>query len=207
MKKKFFQKAYNFIGIPLRLAFLPDQICEKIGLASLEQERLGIVLQYVQGELLDVGCGNNRLVNTYGNGVGVDIYDWGGGAVIIESAACLPFDPDSFDTVTLLACLNHIPERENIFKGINRVLRNNGKVIVTMINPIVGYVGHKIWWYGEDRERGMELGEVYGLWNKDIIKMFDKNGFELELHIRFLYWMNNLFIFRKKPNIHEEYIK
>ena len=30
-----------------------------------------------------------------------------------------------------------------------------------MINPILGYIGHELWWYSEDKHRGgMEEGEV-----------------------------------------------
>lgn len=200
MKKSLLKAMYDFSGIPLRLVLLPDAVNEKLGLTSLQQERLYNVLPYVEGTLLDIGCGNNRLVKIYGDGVGVDIYDWGGGATIIESVYNLPFGSESFDTVTVIASLNHIPEREKAVREINRVLKMNGNVIVTMINPLIGHVGHKIWWYSEDKKRGMEQGETYGLWNKDVVELFKKSGFELKLHKSFLYWMNNLFVFRKNSD-------
>lgn len=200
MRKTFFQAAYDFLCILLRLILLPDKTCERLGLTSLQQERIYNILPHIEGKLLDIGCGNNRLVREYGNGVGVDVYDWGGGATIVESTSNLLFDEGSFDTVTLVASLNHIPERKHLIKEMNRVLKMNGKVIINMINPFLGFVGHKIWWYDEHRTRGMAQGETYGLWNKDVIQMFEENGFKLELHKRFVYWMNNLFIFRKKSN-------
>lgn len=198
MKKPFLKTIYDFILCPLRLVLLPDAAGERLGLTSLWQERLNNVLPHIEGKLLDIGCGQNRLVKSYpGEAVGVDVYDWGSGAVIIESSASLPFADASFDTVTFLACFNHIPEREEAVAESARVLRDGGRVVLTMIDPVIGYIGHKIWWYGEERERGLAEGEKYGLWNSELISVFEKNGFALEKHARFVYWMNNLFVFKK----------
>lgn len=155
-------------------------------------------MPYIKGRLLDVGCGDNRLVKLYGNGIGVDTYDWGGDAIIIESASNLPFGDGSFDTVTFVASLNHIPERKKAIREAHRILRGNGYLIITMINPIIGAIGHKIWWYSEDKERGMRKGEKYGLWSSNIIELCEDAGFKVELHKRFVYCMNNLYIFAKR---------
>jgi len=198
LRKSFLKHIYDFIGAPLRLVLLPDETCEKLGLTSLGQERFNTVLPCIEGRLLDLACGDNRLVKMYGNGVGVDVYDWGGGAVIIENAGKMPFEDRSFDTVSILAALNHIPERKEAVKEIHRVLKVNGKVVVTMINPVLGEIGHKIWWYSEDKKRGMKEGENSGLWNSYVIKLFEDRGFRLQTHKKFVYFMNNLFVFRKK---------
>ena len=195
MDKSFLRTAYDLLGSPLRLVLLPDLANERLGLTSLEEERIGAVIPHIRGRLLDVGCGNNRLVKTYGDGVGVDVYDWGGGSQIVKTSARLPFAEDSFDTATLLASLNHIPEREETVEEIGRVLKPGGRLLVTMIDPFVGYVGHKIWWYSEDKERGMEPGETYGLWNRDIVRLCESKGFSYKLHSRFVYFMNNLHVF------------
>lgn len=195
--KSLSQKICDFITMPLRLIILPDKTCEKLGLTSLRIERFNNVLQFINGKLLDIGCGDNRLVKIYGSGIGVDTYDWGGGATIIKSAANLPFPDNSFDTVTVIASLNHIPERTKMIAEIGRVLNNDGTVIITMINPFLGFIGHKIWWYSEEKKRKVNEGETYGIWNSEIVRMFGNNGFKLELHKRFVYWLNNLFIFKK----------
>ena len=191
------QSLYDFIGAPLRLLLFPDKWSEKIGLTSLQRERLDSVIPHISGNLLDIGCGDNLLVKEYGNGVGVDVYDWGGGALIVDDTKDLPFDDFTFDTVTMVACLNHIPERDEVIREVFRVLKSNGKVIVTMINPVLGLIGHKVWWYSEDKERGTMPGEKDGLWNHDVIELFENRGFTLETHKRFVYFMNNIFVFRK----------
>lgn len=198
MDKGFFRHIYNFIGIPLRLVLFPDSWCERLGLTSLEMERISAVLPHVRGRLLDIGCGNNRLVRAYGNGVGVDVYKWTEDVVVVEDSGSISMNSCTFDTVTFLASLNHIPNREAVIGEARRLLKDDGQVIVTMINPLLGTIGHKIWWYGEERKRGMQDGESYGLWNDEIIRLFEVNGLRLKNHRRFVYWLNNLLIFEKK---------
>jgi hypothetical protein len=43
---------------------------------KLEQKRIQTTLPHINGDLLDLGCGMNNLVKSYGNGVGVDVYPW-----------------------------------------------------------------------------------------------------------------------------------
>ena len=67
-----------------------------------------------------------------------------------------------------------------------------------MIGNLLGEIGHKIWWYSEDKHRGgMVEGETGGMSNKEIITLLNKSGFELIEHKRFVYWMNNLLVFKK----------
>ncbi len=75
MAKALLQATHDFVGIPLRLVLLPAEANEKLHLTSLVQERICAIILYIRGELLDIGCGNNRLVHTYGNGIGADVYD------------------------------------------------------------------------------------------------------------------------------------
>lgn len=154
------------------------------------------VLPQVRGRLLDIGAGPNTLVRAHGNGVGVDVFDWGGGAIVVENTASLPFPDASFDTITFIACLNHIPNRQEVLAEARRLLAPGGKVVMTMINPVLGDVGHAIWWYSEDKHRGGMLpGEVGGLWTKDIVAMCGNVGLRLEEHRRFVYGMNHLYVF------------
>jgi len=185
---------WNLLGAPLRLIFLPDDCSTRLGLTSLEEERISAVLPYVQGRLLDIGAGRNKLVKRYGNGVGVDVYDWGGGALIVEDSSQLPFPDGEFDTVTFLASLNHIPNRVDVLREGYRVLSPKGRLIVTMINPILGGIGHFIWWYSEDKERGMKKDEIVGMWTKDIARLCRSAGFEVVEHKRFLYQLNNFYL-------------
>ena len=55
-----------------------------------------------------------------------------------------------------------------------------GRVIITMIGPVVGGIGHKIWWYSEDKHRHIEDGEVMGMTEKQIIELLNDAGFNIE---------------------------
>ena len=76
----------------------------------------------VRLRLLDIGAGTNALVRRHGDGVGVEVYDWGGEALVVENAARLPFSDQSFDTVSFVASLNHIPNRQEALFEAHRHL-------------------------------------------------------------------------------------
>lgn len=190
------QTAWDAVGIPFRLALFPQTWLPACGWTTLEDERIAMVLPTITGRLLDVGAGPNTLVKRYGNGVGVDVFDWGGGALVVQDSSQLPFSDASFDTITFVACLNHIPNRAAALKEARRLVRLGGRLVITMIDPILGGIGHTIWWYAEDRQRGgMKPGETGGLWTRDIIRLCADAGFRLARRERFVYGMNNLYVF------------
>lgn len=192
------KKLKDLFFLLIRILFSHKTV-SKLGLTSLKQERINIVLKYCKGKILDIGCGEgNELIRRYqGKGVGVDVYPWEGVNKVCDTTN-LPFDNESFDTITLLATLNHIPEREEVLKECYRVLRKDGKILITMINPILGFVRHKLSWWDKDQyERGMVKGEVYGLWERDIGKILKKANFIYEGKIRFIFGLNKLYIGKK----------
>jgi SAM-dependent methyltransferase len=195
-QKPLAQAIWDFIGIPARLVLFPPEWLQRCGWTTLEAERMNHVLPEIRGRLLDIGAGPNTLVKRYGNGTGVDVFDWGGGALVVENTAKLPFEDRSFDTIAFIACLNHIPNRQEALHEARRLLTPGGRVVMTMINPVLGGVGHAIWWYSEDKHRGGMLpGEVGGLWTRDIVRMCAAAGLRLEKHQRFVYGMNHLYVF------------
>ena len=199
MERSALQAVWDFVGIPFRFVLFDQAWLPRFGWTTLEEERLEVVFPYLRGRVLDVGAGTNTLVNRYGNGVGVDVHDWGNQVMVVEDTSKLPFEDASFDTITYIACLNHIPYREAALREARRLIKPGGRLIITMINPILGDFGHAIWWYSEDKVRGgMKEGEVGGMWTSDIVRLCDNAGFKLELHRRFLYAMNNLYIFGVK---------
>jgi len=142
MVKPFFEKL---------LLYLTD----KNKMDIVEDLRVNAVLPFLKGKVLDIGCGYNNLVKKYsGDGVGVDVFNWNNQPnIIVERTDKLPLDNDTFDTVTFLASLNHIPYRDTAIKEASRVLKNDGQIIITMIGPTVGKIAH--FFDGKDEvERG-----------------------------------------------------
>jgi len=197
------RKIKDFFLVPLRFG-LPDEKVEKLGLTSLRQERFNVCLEHSSGRVLDIGCGNNEFVNTYrkkhdNKSMGVDVFEWEGCDLVCDTLN-LPFEDNSFDTVTLIACLNHIPEREKALKEAYRVLKPGGKILVTMITPIISYISHAIVRKRFDKDqvgRGMEEGEVYGFWSKQMVQYLKDANFKDIKKIPFLYRMNKVYLGKK----------
>ncbi|MCK4794785.1 MAG: class I SAM-dependent methyltransferase [Desulfobacteraceae bacterium] len=179
---------------PLRYILDHDTV-ETLGVLSLRSERIREVIKYCRGRVLDVGCGEgNLLIKDYEYGIGIDVFQWSEIDVLCDSKN-LPFRRDSFDSSTFVASLNHIPAREQVLHEVYRVLRPGGYLIITMINPFVGWLRHKLAWWDKDQNlRGMTTGELYGMRDKDVMLLMKQSGFTPVIHERFELGLNNIFI-------------
>ena len=166
--------------------------------------RIRRVLPLLKGRLLDVGCGCNRLVHHYkskygGDGIGIDVYPWEGVDTVIEDAGKLPFDDGSFDTVTCLAALNHIPNRLEFLKESHRILAPDGQLIVTMIPSGISKIWHRLRkpWDPDQNERGMKEGEKFGFSAAEMTALFSQAQFTLAERRRFMLGMNTIYTGKK----------
>jgi SAM-dependent methyltransferase len=164
---------------------------------ALAERRVKAVLPHVRGRLLDIGCGSNKLVKQYANGIGVDVYPWPGADSIVPNSASLEYESQSFDTVTIIAALNHIPNREAVLRECRRLLKPDGRVVITMLTPWTSRVWHwlRAPWDADQRERGMLPGEVYGFTPKEITDLFSRCGFALSSQVRFMLGFNRVYVF------------
>jgi len=164
---------------------------------ALADRRVKAVLPHIRGRLLDVGCGDNKLVRQYANGIGVDVHPWPGADFIVTNSASLEYESHSFDTVTIIAALNHIPNREAVLRECRRLLRPDGQVIITMLTPVTSRLWHWIRapWDADQRERGMLPGEVYGFTPAEVIALFHACGFTLRAQTRFMLGFNRVYVF------------
>lgn len=204
--KPLWQSILDLLAAPLRMVLLPDSVCERMHVTSLRGERFSAVLPQLRGRLLDVGAGDNALVRLYRNwcndpvahdSVGVDVFNWGSDCVVVERSDSLPFADGSFETVSFIACLNHIPERAGALAEAFRVLRPGGRVVLTMIGPVIGKVGHALWWYSEDKHRDVDEDEEMGMSKVAIVTLLRNAGF-VNLRIEsFVYGLNHLFLAEK----------
>lgn len=164
---------------------------------ALAERRIRAVLPHVRGRLLDLGCGTNELVRLYANGVGVDVHPWPGADLVVSDSASLAYDSQSFDTITIVAALNHMPNRRAVLDECRRVLRPGGTVVMTMLTPKTSRIWHwlRAPWDADQRERGMKPGEVYGFTPAEIIDMFESCGFRLVTQERFMLGFNRVYVF------------
>jgi SAM-dependent methyltransferase len=214
MRRSKKQKLIDFAAFPLRALTL--FYTDRWGLSSLASERFDYVANEVVGYCLDVGCGrHNRFVKEFlgGNGTGIDVYPYEGLTEehIVEDPSHFPFEDASFDSVTFIANINHIPEslRDIELAEAFRCLRPGGNVIVTMGNPVAEVLVHKLValydrLFGTDldmdSERGMHEEEEYFLTDSEIITRLRRAGFTDISKKYFVtqWYLNHLFVGWKK---------
>ena len=117
--------------------------------------------------ILDVGCGNGRLYQLFDNlsidYVGLDQSKnllaearkkFPSAQFIVGEMSKLPFAEDSFDIIFCIAAFHHLPSDElrmRTLKEMKRVLRANGKIVMTNWNGESDWITSKIS-YGKIRK-------------------------------------------------------
>jgi SAM-dependent methyltransferase len=193
--------ALNHALLPLKL-LIPQPVVSRISFFKTNAEiRIGIVGNMVRGRLLDVGCGGNRLVAEYrargGSGTGIDIHPWTGVDMVVTDASRLPFADASFDTITFVACINHIVNRAEALIEARRLLAPGGQVLLTNLTPRLSRIWHAwAFWDPDQRQRGMAAGEVFGLTHAELMALATNAGFELAARHRFSWGLNSLYVLR-----------
>lgn len=157
----------------------------------------------MKGLVLDIGCGKNRLVREYrdrgGFGFGIEVFDWGGLDLMIDDAGRLPLRNGTFDTATMIACINHIPNREEALSEVHRVLKDDGSLVLTNLTPFVSAVWHAYaFWDRDQHERGMQEGEVYGLRKDELETLLRKANFVIREKQGFSWGLNTIYVCTKK---------
>jgi SAM-dependent methyltransferase len=165
--RNFAHYALNQVLLPAKL-LVPQPVVGRIpGLTTNKEIRTGIVLQAVQGRLLD-----------------------------IENTAKLPFAEESFDTIAFVACINHIPNRVDVLREARRLLRPKGRVLITNLTPTLSRIWHGwAFWDADQHERGMKPGEVYGLTRRELIALVESTGFRFVRRVPFSWGLNSLYAF------------
>jgi SAM-dependent methyltransferase len=185
------------------LLVIPQPILRKIPFFfTNEQIRFHEAMKYMRGYVLDIGCGENRLIQEYrrqgGAGLGVDVFDWGGQDLLIKDTSKLPFPSEIFDAVTMIACINHIPNREKVLMEAHRLLKPDGRLVFTNLNPFLSRIWHQYaFWDRDQNERGMKKGEVYGLKQSEIRMLIEGAHFSIEKRRSFSWGLNTLYVCRK----------
>jgi len=194
----------NKFTFPLRLV-LPQNVVSWLGLDPVLEDRIHEVYPLLRGRVLDVGCGDNNLMKRWGNGQGVDIDNWNDAVdVVCKDTSNLPFDAAEFDVVTFIACLNHIPNREEALDEAYRVMKPQGTIVLTMITPKLGVFVHMLvaHWDRDQNERKMDEKEEWGLSDDHLRQMLNNAGF-CRVHMKRFGFLgfNHLFVAQKSETV------
>ncbi len=168
----------------------------------LKEKRITEVCKYINGRLLDIGCGDNTLVRKYyPNGLGIDVVNyWRNVDLVVESSSSIPFADNSFDTITIVAALNHIPGYQATLVESFRLVKPGGQIIITMPIGFPQKLWHRITRKYDDDQiyRGInEEEERYYIPVKEIFESLRKVGFRKVKRKRFLCGLNNVIIGKK----------
>ena len=104
----------------------------------------------------------------------------------------MPFEESSFDTVTMLAVLEHIENEKAILSEIHRVLVPNGKLVITVPSiwsqAFLEFLAYKLKIVSE-----AEIRDHKRYYNKKLLEsvLIDGIGFQRFNHQYFQLWMNN----------------
>jgi SAM-dependent methyltransferase len=156
--------------------------------------------------VLDVGCSDGALFrileDRIASGIGIDTdavpEDYGSFRFIRGFAPeALPEEINTYDAITLLAVLEHIPPaaQRELAAACLGLLRPGGHVICTVPSPKVDHLIH----LGQ-RFRildGIAEHEHYGFEPLHTVPLFTNRGFTLQRTQRFQFGLNNLFVFAK----------
>ena len=116
------------------------------------EEMLNLILEFKRnGSLLDIGCAYGLLVNVasrYFESYGIDISQFAiekskrycKGNISRASAVYLPFKNESFEVVTIVDTLEHVPDLNWCLKDIVRILKRNGILFLQLPNPLVWHL-------------------------------------------------------------------
>ncbi len=202
---KDYNALFNRVFLPIKL-LIPQPVIAKIpGFTTNEEIRIKEVLKFIdpQFRCLDIGCGFNKLIREHkkrgGKGVGVDVYPWKGVDKVVKDTSKLTYDNKSFDCITFVACINHIPNREEVLKEARRILKDDGIIIFTYLKPLISAIWHKLaFWDWDTHERGMKEGEVFGFEEEEIYDLIRKTGYRIVESNKFSWGLNNIVIMEKK---------
>jgi len=188
---------------------MKEPFLETILRRSRIRKVLPTIRKYHDCRLLDVGCGwDCRLLKTIapfiGYGVGIDYKVQELELAKIKTVRmritdALPFAPESFDVVTMLAVLEHLSEPVGMMREIERILKKGGSLILTVptiiAQPVLEFLSYRLGIVNVD-----EIRDHKKYYNYEELKiLFSQTGMVMESHRYFQMGMNNFSIVKKAP--------
>lgn len=143
------------------------------------------------GKVLDVGCGIGEFLEIYSNAIGIDPNKYNmkycknlGFNVKVGSVYNLKFKKNYFDGILLMNVLEHLSKPDKAIKEIKKVLKKNGKLIITV-----------------PTKAGFKRDKTHvKFWGRQVLSEFlVKNGFKVKKIFYYpfklfkdLFWFNEL---------------
>jgi len=159
----------------------------------------------IGARVLDIGCHQGQFLQSLGDRIGPSV----GIDPLAEPRTTSryrvirgtfpeagPFDPGSFDVVTMLAVIEHIRDWRALVDECRKILPPGGQIILTVPSPAVDHILAVL--LKLRIASGMSLEEHHGLDPADLPRSFEQQSFVLERWQRFQFGLNNLMVFRRQ---------
>ncbi len=185
--------------------YMADQDTEGLLSPFLRNQRLKAIKPYLQGKVLDVGCGTGSLAGEVSpdHYLEVEIDQFS-----LESAIskfpkhrfqkALPNETEKFDTVIALAVIEHVKRPEQFLAELSKRLKptESARVVITTPHPSMDWIhdfGASIGLFSkhanEEHEELLDCAKLESISNKVELRLVYK---------RFLFGANQLAVFEHK---------
>ena len=176
----------------------------------LQQWRMRVALRELPpgARVLDIGTHDGALFRLTGaGGVGIDpnVPEAAAppGVTLVQGMfpADLPTLPDgSFDAVTALAVVEHVPDDELAAwaAALGRLMAPSGKLIITVPSPAVDTILHVL--MRLHLVAGMEAHQHHGFQPSDLDTVFAAPLWQRTKHRTFQLGLNHLYVFERAPD-------
>jgi SAM-dependent methyltransferase len=173
----------------------------------LRSFRLNKIKRYIRtgSVLCDLGCGQDAFLLRYfspviKNGFGFDplVKDFREGNLFVQKSALsseISLENNSVDVVSILAALEHFDNEEQILREVNRILRKDGVLLITVptyynkpLLELLGFLGVI------NRAEILDHKRYY--YKKNLEDVLQETGFESKF-IRVKYWQLGLNLFAR----------
>lgn len=170
----------------------------------LQQWRMRVAAPWIPdgARILDIGCHRGEFLNYLGprivDSVGIDplapeLNTDNYRLIASKLEDYTGFETNSFDVVVLLATLEHIRNVDEVAFECARLLKPQGRVVLTVPNPIVDQLLRALKRFG--LLEGMSIEEHQGLNPNTLPDLFNKASFSMQTRRGFQFGLNNLFVF------------
>jgi len=175
----------------------------------IRKKRLAKALPFIKGKVLDYGCGTGLLAKyiTKNKYVGIDIDQRSINMAKILNPGYRFFKITGienkeigklgpYDTIVMLAVIEHLAEPKKILKDLSKTLNRSGNLIITTPHPAsnnIHNLGSKIGLFSREAEEQHQ--KLYNY--KDLNKLCYEAGMKIIKYQKFLLNLNQLFLLKK----------
>jgi 2-polyprenyl-3-methyl-5-hydroxy-6-metoxy-1,4-benzoquinol methylase len=176
----------------------------------LRQKRISTVRPFLCGDILDIGCGPADLIFFLGREqryVGIEVdgelvqrlrkrfpaHEFYQADVEIDELVSVS---GRFDTVTMIALIEHLSRPANVVKQCYSLLKNHGELVITTPTPLgakVHKIGSKLGL--TSKEAVSEHHRIYT--REDLENLLASFGFVIREYRTFMLGMNQLLVCRR----------